>query len=78
MTKTIEAIFEKGVFRPTQILHIVEGTRVEVLVPSKDLQSDAQHQAHVLDEIAALPMEGPDDGFSGADHDKVLYKDPHD
>jgi hypothetical protein len=27
---------------------------------------------HLL-EIAALPSEGIDDGFSGADHDKILY-----
>lgn len=26
-----------------------------------------------LDEINSLPVEGPDDGFSGADHDEVLY-----
>ena len=26
-----------------------------------------------LDEMQALPLEGPDDGFSGRDHDEVLH-----
>ena len=30
----------------------------------------------MLMEIDALPLEGPDDGFSGRDHDKVLYGKP--
>lgn len=29
--------------------------------------------ARWIAEIAALPMESPDDGFSGRDHDTVLY-----
>jgi hypothetical protein len=29
-----------------------------------------------MDSIAALPIEGVDGPFSGADHDKVLYGKP--
>ena len=29
--------------------------------------------ARRLAELATLPLEGPDDGFSGADHDSALY-----
>jgi len=29
--------------------------------------------AQRLSEIASLPAEGPSDGFSGADHDRVVY-----
>jgi len=29
-----------------------------------------------IDRIAALPLEGPQEPFSGADHDKVLYGAP--
>jgi hypothetical protein len=29
-----------------------------------------------IDRIAALPMEGSQEPFSGADHDKVLYGKP--
>lgn len=27
-----------------------------------------------IDRIRSLPVESPDDGFSGADHDKVFYR----
>ena len=30
----------------------------------------------LIREIAAMPVQSPDDGFSGRDHDKVLYGDP--
>jgi hypothetical protein len=30
----------------------------------------------MLAEIESLPVEGPDDGFSGRDHDKILYGAP--
>jgi hypothetical protein len=33
-----------------------------------------QQVAERLAQIAALPIESPDDGFSGADHDQVLYR----
>lgn len=29
--------------------------------------------ASVLEEIAALPLEGQSDAFSGQDHDQILY-----
>ena len=29
--------------------------------------------AQILEEIAALPLEGKSDPFSGQDHDRVLY-----
>ena len=27
----------------------------------------------LVEQMAAMPNEGPEDGFSGADHDEVLY-----
>jgi len=40
--------------------------------------SDEEHQGIVaeLERIAALPIEGRRDPFSGANHDKVLYGEP--
>jgi hypothetical protein len=32
--------------------------------------------ASILANIAALPLEGKTDGFSGRDHDQVLYSQP--
>jgi hypothetical protein len=41
----------------------------------EDALARKQRQAHMefLREMEALPLEGPDDGFSGADHDRVPY-----
>ncbi len=75
MTK-IEAIFENGVFRPVHPVQIDEGVHVELMVDDAVMTAVAQPILPVLAEIAALPLEGPDDGFSGADHDRVLYNDP--
>ncbi len=39
----------------------------------------ARHQAAIVEFLArmeALPDEGPNDGFSGRDHDKILYGAP--
>ena len=82
MNRTIEAIFENGVFRPTEPVQLAEGLRVSVTVPDGKTFTQGSYDAEAvnraLDELAALPMEGPDDEFSGADHDKILYSDPHD
>ena len=73
MTKTVTATYENGLLRPAEPLPLKEGEQVEVTVTTPE--DSRRHQALVaaLNEIAALPLEGPNDGFSGADHDKVLY-----
>jgi predicted DNA-binding antitoxin AbrB/MazE fold protein len=85
MSYTIPAIFDAGVFRPLQPVDLAEGTRVEVQVPAvaptAELSPDelARHQAAIaefLGRMEALPDEGPDDGFSGRDHDRILYGRP--
>lgn len=87
MTHTIPAIFNAGVFRPLEPVEIVEGTQVEIQV---SLPNDAavgeltpeelaRQQAAVEDllvEVESLPIEEPDDGFSGRDHDRLLYGGP--
>jgi predicted DNA-binding antitoxin AbrB/MazE fold protein len=88
MSRTIPAIYDAGVFRPLQPVDLAEGTQVEVQVPTvppgasaAELSPEelARQQAAIeqfLAEIEALPPEGPDDGFSGRDHDKILYGKP--
>lgn len=85
MTRTIAAIFDSGVFRPLQPVDLAQGTPVEVqlpLVPDAESRSElsppelaCQQQAidEMLAEIDRLPIQEPDDGFSGRDHDKILY-----
>jgi hypothetical protein len=38
-----------------------------------DLARQQTAIAEMLSEIESLPIEEPDDGFSGRDHDKILY-----
>lgn len=73
MTITIQAIYEHGVLRPTEPISLVEGTRVEVIVITKESQPVEKTPAEILAEIAAMPLEGSTDEFSGRDHDTLLY-----
>jgi predicted DNA-binding antitoxin AbrB/MazE fold protein len=85
MSRTVTAIFESGVFRPLQPVDLAAGTQVQVQLPTADpnslaakLSTDelARQRAAIeemIAEVERLPIEEPDDGFSGRDHDKVLY-----
>jgi predicted DNA-binding antitoxin AbrB/MazE fold protein len=85
MSRTIAAIFEAGVFRPLEPVDLAQGTPVEVQVsaissrecydelPPEALARQRDAIEEMLAEIEALPIEEPDDGFSGRDHDRILY-----
>jgi predicted DNA-binding antitoxin AbrB/MazE fold protein len=80
MDQTIPAIFDSGVFRPLQPVDLADGTQVQIQLPqpkpefsAEDLARQQAGVATFLEEMASLPPEGPDDGFSGRDHDKILY-----
>lgn len=73
MATKIQAVFERGVFRPTDPVTIAEGTTVELTVTTDGPTPSAGTLADALAEIAHLPLRSPRDGFSGSDHDKVLY-----
>ena len=86
MGHTIAAVFDAGVFRPLEPVDLTDGTPVVVQMPharavetaDDELPPEelARQQAAIeemLAEIESLPVEEPDDGFSGRDHDKVLY-----
>jgi len=73
MTKQVEAVYERGQLRLLEPLELPEGTHLRVVVVTDD-DADAQRTpAETLAEIAALPLEGEAGGFSGRDHDSVLY-----
>jgi predicted DNA-binding antitoxin AbrB/MazE fold protein len=87
MSQTIAAVFDSGVFRPLEPVDLAEGTQVLVQVTQTadagqaELSAEelTQQQAAIAEFLArmeALPDEGPDDGFSGRDHDKILYGAP--
>jgi predicted DNA-binding antitoxin AbrB/MazE fold protein len=82
MNRPIPAIFDAGVFRPLEPVDLAEGTRVQVQVtaaetfgelPPNELARQQVAIAEMLAEIENLPIEEPDDGFSGRDHDRLLY-----
>lgn len=82
---TVEAIYEDGMLRLSRPIDIANGSRVEVVVtsnPAGGPPSAAQPTHHkrtpaeLIAEIAAMPMESSPDGFSGRDHDKILYGGP--
>jgi predicted DNA-binding antitoxin AbrB/MazE fold protein len=73
--------------RPLQPVDLAEGTQVQVQVPAPPAEQSAELSpeelarqrtaiAEWLAEIESLPPEEPDDGFSGRDHDKILYGKP--
>lgn len=79
---------ENGVIVLDNGAQLPNGTRVSILaesIPSPSEQpeshermSDEERQRilEIMDRIAALPIEGDPEPFSGADHDKVLYGKP--
>ena len=73
MTTSIEAIYENGVLRPKAPLSIPEGAHVDLVVMIHGSDPTASSAAEILASLAALPLEGPSEGFNGRDHDRVLY-----
>jgi predicted DNA-binding antitoxin AbrB/MazE fold protein len=70
MTTKVQAIYRNGAFLPATPVPVAEGAEVELTVT---VNGESSSLAEGLEEIARLPMEGPRDGFSGADHDRILY-----
>jgi predicted DNA-binding antitoxin AbrB/MazE fold protein len=82
MSHEVDAVYNNGTFVPVTPIAIPEGTQVRLRVeekqslePASKMMTQAEFK-EFLQMMAALPLEGPDDGFSGADHDKILYGQP--
>jgi len=73
MTKEIEAVYEQGMIRPLQPLELPEGARLDLIVITHEEGKNDGTAAKILAEIAALPLEGSSDDFSGREHDSILY-----
>ncbi len=73
MTKSCAAVYDNGVLRLREPLPLENGAAVDVVVTVPQTPAASSNIAGVLAEIAALPLEADDQGFCGADHDRVLY-----
>jgi predicted DNA-binding antitoxin AbrB/MazE fold protein len=83
MSQEIRAVYENGLLRPLDPVSLSEQDQVSLVINpttahgslTENQERDRQRQAlqDALDEAERLPLENPDDGFSGADHDLVLY-----
>jgi predicted DNA-binding antitoxin AbrB/MazE fold protein len=81
MSQEIRAVYENGLFRPLEPVSLAEHDVVSLVVGPAvvNTPSSTEHDhpyrtlREALDEAARLPLESPDDGFSGADHGRILY-----
>ena len=73
MTTTVEAIYEGGVLRPTQPIPLAEGTRVDVVIITREVATEATTPAEILAAIAAMPPDGDGSEPSAHNYDKILY-----
>lgn len=73
MTKEIEAVYEHGLIRPLQPLDLPEGSRLDVIVITHEEPRATSKAVEMIADIAALPLEGSTDAFSGCEHDSILY-----
>lgn len=80
MSQEIRAIYENGMFRPLDPVLLGEHDVVSIVIapaaaPNSNEADATQHHSLVkaIETAGRLPLESADDGFSGADHDEVLY-----
>jgi predicted DNA-binding antitoxin AbrB/MazE fold protein len=73
MPKQIEAVYENGVLRPVHPINVPEGEHLHLIIVTRKETRPNGNAASLLAEIAALPIEGDSNAFSGRDHDSVLY-----
>ncbi len=74
MSQVISAVYENGKLILDEPLAVSEGVKVKIIIlPLEERQEKTP--AEILAELAALPLEGKTDKFSGRDHDKILYGD---
>ncbi len=71
-------VFDEGAALPEGTVVSVVPEQAESCPGDENLMAEEEHRRVIaaMDRIAALPIEGSTEPFSGADHDKVLYGKP--
>jgi predicted DNA-binding antitoxin AbrB/MazE fold protein len=77
MVRQVEAVYEKGSLRLLEPVELQDGEKVTVTISNRLSDAEARHINEVLDRIASLADPRENEGFSGRDHDQVLYGKPH-
>jgi predicted DNA-binding antitoxin AbrB/MazE fold protein len=73
MATRIEAVYQDGVFHPTEPVNIADGERVQLVLLFTEDVAQAQSPADILADIAALPLESDAEESAARDHDRYLY-----
>ena len=69
---TVKAIYENGVFKPTEPVDLEENTEVQVLVPRRRRRRDDDPTGwKTARELIGCIAEGPEDGAE--QHDRYIY-----
>jgi len=82
MLQHFDAVYENGVLRPLEPVNLLQHQRVRVSVTTElpNVADVARSQRQFMDELDAalesVPDCSQDDGFTAADHDKLLYGRP--
>ena len=81
MLNVIDAVYQNGVFRPTNPPDLLDGTAVRLSVVPTSLPTvgppDPAFIVALLKRIEERPMEpGGDETVTARDHDRTLYRGP--
>ncbi len=71
MSKVIRAIYEDGIFKPLEDIHLPDHQRVKLEIISEEEVSLAESQKKSLLEVIGIGSSGLDD--VARKHDKYLY-----
>ena len=75
MTTPVKAIYEGGVFKPLQPLHLAELTPVEVLIPSEAAADQTEPAGwSAMDDLIGFIHDAPAD--MAEHHNRYLYGKP--
>ena len=74
MTTAVKAVYEDGVFKPKEPVHLQEKTEVEVLIPAEPSKDDDDPTGwKAARRFIGLWKDAPADDIA-EDHDKYLYE----
>jgi len=71
MSRVISAIYEDGIFKPLEDIHLPDHQRVKLEIISEEEVSLVESQKKALLEVAGIGSSGLDD--VARKHDKYLY-----